>query len=225
MPFRRRQVNKMADEKKSTASEEEEAPKAPSGKSMYHYIGEAWKNPDKSYVGDLMWERMIEWRKEENFGRVEHPTRLDRARTLGYKAKQGIVVVRGRVRKGGLRKRKIRRGRRAKRKGMNKITMKKSLQRIAEERAAKKYPNLEVLNSYWVAEDGKHVWYEVILLDKHHPSIANDKTYKWITEPQHKGRVYRGLTASAKRGRGLNNKGRGAERSRPSIGARGRQGN
>jgi large subunit ribosomal protein L15e len=123
----------MADEKKATAVDEE-APKGPSGKSFYHYIGEAWKNTSKSYVDDLMWERMIEWRKEENFGRVERPTRLDRARSLGYKAKQGIVVVRGRVRKGGLRKRKIRRGRRAKRKGVNKLTPEKSLQRIAEER-------------------------------------------------------------------------------------------
>ncbi len=213
----------MANEKKGTT--EEEAPKAPSGKSFYHYIGEAWKDTRHSYVSDLMWERMIEWRKEENFGRVERPTRLDRARALGYKAKQGIVVVRGRVRKGGLGKRKIRRGRRAKRKGTNKITMKKSLQRIAEERAAKRYPNLEVLSSYWVAEDGKQVWYEIIMLDKHHPSIANDPVYRWITEPQHKGRVYRGLTGSGKRGRGLNNKGRGAERSRPSLGAHDRQGN
>jgi len=171
-----------------------------------------------------MWERMIEWRKEENFLRVERPTRLDRARALGYKAKQGIVVVRGRVRKGGLNRRKIRRGRRAKRKGTNKITAKKSLQRIAEERAAKRYPNLEVLNSYWVAEDGKQVWYEVILLDKHHPSIANDPTYRWITEPQHTGRVYRGLTGAGKRGRGLNNKGRGAERVRPSIRSHDRMG-
>ncbi len=215
----------MADEKKKSTPEEAEAPKAPSGKSFYHYIGEAWKDTKKSYVSDLMWERMIEWRKEENFGRVERPTRLDRARALGYKAKQGIVVVRGRVRKGGLGKHKIHKGRRAKRKGMNKITMKKSLQRICEERAAKRYPNLEVLNSYWVAEDGKHVWYEVILLDKHHPCIANDPVYRWITEPQHKGRVYRGLTAAGKQGRGLNHKGRGAERSRPSLGAHDRQGN
>ncbi len=49
-------------------------------------------------------------------------------------------MVRGRVRKGSLRRRQIRKGRRAKRKGINKITMGKSLQRIAEERACKKYP-------------------------------------------------------------------------------------
>jgi len=211
-------------EKRETVSDEEETKKGPSGKSFYHYIEDAWKNPDKSYVKDLLWERKIEWRKEENFARVDKPTRLDRARKLGYKAKQGIVVVRGRVRRGSLRKRQIRKGRRAKRKGVNKITMEKSLQRICEERAAKRYPNLEVLNSYWVGEDGKNVWYEVIMVDKHHPVIKSDPNLNWLLEPQHKGRVYRGLTSAGTRGRGLHNKGRGAERVRPSIKAHGRQG-
>ena len=33
--------------------------------------------------------------------------------------------------------------------GIKKITMAKSIQRIAEERVSRRYPNLEVLNSYW----------------------------------------------------------------------------
>ena len=37
--------------------------------------------------------------------------------------------------------------------GIKKITMAKSIQRIAEERVSRRYPNLEVLNSYWVGED------------------------------------------------------------------------
>lgn len=215
----------MAEEKKAAApAEEGETKKGPSGKGFYHYIEDAWKNPDKTYVSDLMWERLIEWRKEENFLHIERPTRLDRARKLGYKAKQGVVMVRGRVRRGGLRKRQIRKGRRAKRKGMNKITMEKNLQRICEERAAKRYPNLEVLNSYWVGDDGKHVWYEIIMVDKHHPVIKSDPNLSWMGESQHKGRVYRGLTGAGTRGRGLRNKGRGAERSRPSIRANDRSG-
>ncbi|KKT75754.1 MAG: 50S ribosomal protein L15e, partial [Candidatus Peregrinibacteria bacterium GW2011_GWA2_44_7] len=32
---------------------------------------------------------------------LEHPTRLDRARSLGYKAKQGCIVARQRVGRGG----------------------------------------------------------------------------------------------------------------------------
>jgi large subunit ribosomal protein L15e len=209
---------------KRVADEAEETKKGPSGKGFYHYMGEAWRDIDNSYVNELMWERLIQWRKEENFLRIDKPTRLDRARKLGYKAKQGIVMVRGRVRRGGLRKHQIRKGRRAKRRGINKITMKKNLQRICEERTAKRYPNLEVLNSYWVGKDGKHVWFEVILIDKHHPCIANDPVYKWIVDSHHKGRVYRGLTGAGKRGRGLNNRGKGAERSRPSIRANDRKG-
>jgi large subunit ribosomal protein L15e len=44
---------------------------------------------------------MIKWRSEPTILVIEKPTRLDRARTLGYKAKKGIVVVRVRVPRGG----------------------------------------------------------------------------------------------------------------------------
>jgi hypothetical protein len=124
---------------------EEETKRNISGKSMYKYIAEAWNRPDATYVKDLMFDRMIAWRREENFSRVDHPTRLDRARALGFKAKQGYVMVRGHVRKGSLQRRKMRwKGRRAKRKGINKLTAGKSLKWMVEERCAKRYPNLEV---------------------------------------------------------------------------------
>ncbi len=183
---------------------------------MYGHIKEAWKVPSDSYVKELQWHRMIEWRREETFVRVDHPTRLDRARHLGYKAKQGYVVVRTKVRRGSLRKPKIRKGRRAKRRGRAKITMSKSIQRIAEERVSKKYPNLEVLNSYWVGEDGRHKYYEIILVDPHHPVIMSDKKINWICESQHTRRVERGLTSAGKRGRALHKKGKGTEKARPS---------
>jgi large subunit ribosomal protein L15e len=195
-------------------SEEKQARKIKTPKNMYGHIRDAYKAPHTHYVKPLTKERLIQWRKEQSFTRVERPTRIDRARTLGYKAKQGYVIVRGRVRRGGLRKHKIKAGRRAKRRGINKITMQKSIQRIAEERVAKRYPNLEVLNSYWVAEDGRHKYYEVIMVDPHHPVIKSDPKINWICEPQHTRRVYRGLTASGKKGRGLNNKGKGAEKVR-----------
>jgi large subunit ribosomal protein L15e len=120
------------------------------------------------------------------------------------------------VRRGGLRKRAIRGGRRPKRKGIKKYTPAKSIQRIAEERVAKHYPNMEVLNSYWVGEDGKYKYYEVILVDTAHPAIKNDKNISWICSSKHKGRVYRGLTSAGKKGRGLLWKGKGAEKLRPS---------
>jgi large subunit ribosomal protein L15e len=181
------------------------------GKGMYHYIADAWKNPDNSYVKELNKQRRIQWRREENFCRIERPTRLDRARSLGYKAKQGYVIVRGRVRKGTFQKRTIRSGRRAKRKGITKITVGKSLQRIAEERAQKRFPNLEVLNSYWVGRDGQQEWFEIILVDPHHPVIKSDPKINWISGGSHKNRVYRGKTSAGTRGRGLYHKGKGAE--------------
>ena len=60
--------------------------------------------------------------------------------------------------------------------------MAKSIQRIAEERTSKRYPNLEVLNSYWVGEDGKNKFFEVIMVDPHHPAIKADKQLGWIAE-------------------------------------------
>ncbi|RQD89424.1 50S ribosomal protein L15e, partial [Methanosalsum natronophilum] len=73
-------------------------------KSFYGYIRDAWKNPENSYVKDLRWERLQKWRKEGSVVRIERPTRIDRARSLGYKAKQGIVMARTKVRRGGRRK-------------------------------------------------------------------------------------------------------------------------
>ncbi|MDR2874247.1 MAG: 50S ribosomal protein L15e [Methanobrevibacter sp.] len=181
---------------------------------MYKYIREAWKNPDNSYVRELMWQRVPAWKKERVIKRIDRPTRIDRARSLGYKAKKGYIVVRTRIRRGGRRKSRFTSGRRPKRMGVNKISPAKSRQRIAEERVARKYPNLEVLNSYWVWADGKYKFFEVILVDPQSPSIKNDPKINWICESQHKGRAFRGLTSAGKKGRGLRNKGKGAEKLR-----------
>ncbi len=185
-------------------------------KSMYGHVREQWKKPDTSYQSPLK-NRLIQWRKEESFTRVEKPLRIDRARSLGYKAKQGYIVVRARVRRGGLRKHKIKGGRKPSSKGMKKITAAKSIQRIAEERTAKKYPNTEVLNSYWVGDDGNYYYYEVILVDSSHPAILNDPKINWIADPSNKRRVLRGKTSAGQKGRGMLYKGKGAEKVRPSI--------
>ena len=109
----------------------------------YKYIAEEWAKPENSFVQELSRQRLIDWRKEHTVTRLERPTRLDRARKLGYKAKQGFVIVRVRVRRGGMRKQRPRAGRRPKRMGVNKFKPGKSLRLIAEERGARKYPNLE----------------------------------------------------------------------------------
>jgi large subunit ribosomal protein L15e len=182
----------------------------------YKYIAEAWANQEKSFVDELMRQRLIGWRKQPVIFRVEKPTRLDRARKLGYKAKQGFIIVRVRVRRGGLRKQRPKAGRRPKRMGVKKFKPAKSLRLIGEERAARKFPNLEVLNSYWVGEDGRSKWFEIIMVDPDHPVIKADKNVNWICQKQHHGRVFRGLTSAGKKVRSLRRKGRGAEKFRPS---------
>lgn len=186
-------------------------------KSMYAYVREAWKRPNRSGVKDLLWERLQVWRREGSVVRIERPTRIDRARSLGYKAKQGIIVARIRVRRGGRSKPRYVRGRRTARMGMRRMTPAKSLQRIAEERASRKFPNMEVLNSYWVGEDGRYKWFEVILVDGHHPSIQSDRNLAWLTDPAHRGRAERGKTSAGTKGRGMRKRGRGTEKTRPSI--------
>ncbi len=182
----------------------------------YKYIAEAWAKPEKSFVGELTRERLVKWRRQSVISRIEKPTRLDRARKLGYKAKQGFVMVRVRVRRGGLRKVRPKSGRRPKRMGVKKFKPAKSLKLIGEERVARKFPNLEVLNSYWVGEDGRSKWFEVIMVDPSHPVIKADKNINWICQKQHHRRVFRTLTSAGKKVRSLRRKGRGAEKFRPS---------
>ncbi|MBS3073455.1 50S ribosomal protein L15e [Candidatus Pacearchaeota archaeon] len=189
-------------------------------KSAYSYIRELWNKP-KENLGEEWKKRLIEWRATNAIERVERPLRLDKARALGYKAKTGFSILRVRLVRGGRKREKRRKGRRSKRQ-TNKLTLKMNYQWVAEQRAARKYVNLEVLNSYWIAKDGKYYWYEVIMVDPQRPEIQNDPKMSWIVN--HRGRAYRGLTSAAKKSRGLRNKGLRALKVRPSLRAHDRKG-
>ena len=186
-------------------------------RSSYSYIREAWADPGDGKLAELQWQRQQDWREEGALERIERPTRLDKARSQGYKAKQGIIVVRASVRKGGARKERFTAGRRSKRQGVTRITRRKDIQRVAEERATRKYPNLRVLNSYWVGEDGRQKWHEIILVDHEHPAIQNDDDLNWICADDQTDRALRGLTGAGRRNRGLSKKGKGSEHTRPSL--------
>jgi large subunit ribosomal protein L15e len=160
-----------------------------------------WKKPKKN-LGALWKKRLIEWRKEEVVVKLAKPTRIERARTLGYKAKQGFMVARVRVLKGKRKRPKFPGGRGPSKRGRF-FTSGKSHKIMGEERAARKFPNLEVLNSYYVGEDGVYNWFEVIMVDPKHPSIASDKERNWISSEKHSGRVFKGMTSSGKKMRGL----------------------
>ena len=161
----------------------------------YKYLADAWKRPKASYIKGIMQQRVISWRKQPAIVRIDKPTRLDRARRLGYKAKKGYVLVRVRVRRSGFRKPRPRSGRRPKRMGVKKIKLAKSMRLIGEERAARRFPNLEVLNSYWVWEDGICKWFEVIMVDKTFLPELN--------LGRGRGRAFRGLTSAGRKVRGL----------------------
>jgi large subunit ribosomal protein L15e len=167
--------------------------------SMYHYMREAWKKPDTQSLRD----RMIAWRASEAITVVDKPLRLDRARSLGYKAKKGFIVARVRLMRGGrTRKRTGVKGRKTRKQTIRK-TLKMSYRWVAEMRASKYFNNLEVLNSYWIGKDGKHYFFEVILVDPNQPEIKSDPTMKWIYSGNHHGRAERGLTSAGKQSRGL----------------------
>jgi len=184
------------------------------------YVKEAYKNlgkPGGAALKEVIDERKTELRSGSSISRVEKPTRIDQARKYGYKAKQGFAVVRVRIRSGGRIIPRPSRGTKPAHFGILKITQGKSIQRMAEERAGKKYSNMGVLGSYEIFEDGKCHWFEVVLVDVNHPVIKKDRDVSWITAKQHRNRALRGLTPAGRKGRGLYNPGRGSERSRPSI--------
>ncbi len=120
-------------------------------------------------------DRVIQWRKQNAVTRIDKPSRIQRARRLGYKAKQGIIVIRMRVGTGGMRRQRPRGGRRPKHLGVTRIKADVSMKQVAENRVLEKYPNMKLLGSYFVYKDGMHYWFEVILADPSHPSIAKDK--------------------------------------------------
>ena len=141
---------------------------------MYKHLAKTWIRMLKTNSDEIK-ARAIGWRKELAIHKINKPSRLDRARRLGYKAKQGIIVIRTRVGRGGMRKQRPTAGRRQKHSGVVHIKQATNMRIVAERRVSERYPNMEVMGSYFLYKDGKHSWYEVILADPHHPSISNDK--------------------------------------------------
>ncbi|KAL2225460.1 UNVERIFIED_CONTAM: 60S ribosomal protein L15 [Sesamum indicum] len=166
----------------------------------------------------LLRVRCWEYRQLPAVVRVTHSTRPDKARRLGYKAKQGYVIYRVRVRRGG-RKRPVPKGivyGKPTNQGVTQLKFQRSKRSVAEERAGRKLGGLRVLNSYWINEDSTYKYFEVILIDPAHTTIRNDPRINWICNPVHKHRELRGLTSAGKKYRGLRGKGHLHHKARPS---------
>merc|ERR1719240_1670536 len=162
--------------------------------------------------------RNWEYRQLPVLHRASRPSRPDKARRVGYKAKQGFVIYRVAVRRGS-RKTAVAKGivyGKPKSQGVNQMKRHRNLRALAEERAGRKLPSLRVLNSYWVGQDGTYKWYEVVMVDPFHNAIRNDARINWICRPVHKHREIHGLTSTGKKSRGLRQRGNRDNKKRPS---------
>ena len=190
---------------------------------------ELYKHKQSDVLRFLLRVRCWEYRQLNVIHRATRPSRPDKARRLGYKAKQGYVIYRIRVRRGG-RKRPVPKGAtygKPTNQGVNQLKYQRSLRTTAEERVGRKCANLRVLNSYWVNQDATYKYFEVILVDPQHstpppPSlpplrrllvldnvlmidaIRRDPRINWICGATMKHRESRGLTSAGKQSRGIN---------------------
>ena len=115
-------------------------------KNMYYYIGQTWRKIFSDKQGDIK-TRMIQWRKNPTIIKLDKPNRLDKARMLGYKDKQGYVVVNIKVGRGGMRKSRPKSGRRQRHIGTTRIKSSMNMGTISENRVLNKYPNLSLIKN------------------------------------------------------------------------------
>lgn len=168
----------------------------------YKYIAETLQKQYKER-DDAFRAKIIAWRAGPAMVRVDYPANLARARKLGYQAKQGYVIVRTRVDKGRRTRRKTMGGRKQKN-YYRFVQPQMSHQAMAEQRVNREYRNMEVLNSYWVGEDGNYKYFEVILADPSKPSVN-------VSSAIRQGKAFRGLTSrgnsrGASKKKGINKK-------------------
>ena len=149
--------------------------------SMYRHVAETWQNGLREKDPSIK-SRLVAWRRGPRVVRLEHPTRLDRARAVGFKAKQGFVVVRVRISRGGIRIKRPVAGRRSKHLGVLRIKGQLPEAGVVAGRVKERYPNMTVLGSYFLMEDGRYRWFEAVLVDAHHPSVMADKELQHLVK-------------------------------------------
>ena len=184
----------------------------------YKYLEEMWRKKQSDVLRFVLRIRSWEYRQLPGIHRVQRPSRVEKARKLGYKRKQGYVIYRIRIRRGG-RKKPASKGivyGKPVNQGINHLKPNRSHRAIAEERVGKRCKNLRVLNSYWVGQDGTFKFFEVILVDPKHKAVTRDPRINWIVSNKHNHRESRGLTSAGKKYRGLRVRGHRDNHRRPS---------
>merc|ERR1712184_31042 len=172
----------------------------------YKYMTELYRKKQSDVLRYLLRVRCWQYRQLTKVHRAPRSTRPDKARRLGYKNKQGYVIYRIAMRRGG-RKRPVAKGcpyGKPKTSGAVKEQKpERNLQSIAEERVGRRLKGLRVLNSYWVGQDSTYKYFEVIMIDPHHKAITRDPKINWMCNDVQKHRELRGLTHAGKSSRGL----------------------
>merc|ERR1712243_152 len=161
----------------------------------YKYLQELYKKKQSDLLRFLFRIRCWQLRHLAAIHRASRPTRPDKARRLGYRAKQGYVIYRVRLRRGGRKK--------PKREGVNQIKFQRGTRSKAEERAGRLAGALRVLNSYWICQDSTYLYYEVIMVDPMHKAIRRDPRINWICKAVMKHRELREQTAAGRKNRGM----------------------
>ena len=173
----------------------------------YKYMSEIYRKKQSDVLRYLLRIRCWQYRQLTKVHRVQRSTRPDKARRLGYKNKQGYVIYRIAMRRGG-RKRPAPKGApMCKPKTSGGVKQQKpvrNLQSIAEERVGRRVLGLRILSSYWVGQDSTYKYFEVIMIDIHHKAITRDPKINWMCSNLTKHRELRGLTTAGKSSRGNN---------------------
>ena len=184
----------------------------------YKYLEELWRKKQSDVLRFVLRMRSWEYRQLPVIHKATRSSRPEKARKLGYKRKQGYVIYRIRIRRGG-RKKPVSKGivyGKPVTQGINQLKPTRSHRAIAEERVGRRCSNLRVLNSYWVGQDGTFKFFEVIMVDPSHKAVRRDGRINWIASNKHKHRENRGLTAAGIKHRGLLVKGNRQSQNRPS---------
>merc|ERR1712156_463433 len=172
----------------------------------YKYMTELYRKKQSDVLRYLLRIRCWQYRQLAKVHRVPRSTRPDKACRLGYKNKQGFVIYRIAMRRGG-RKRPVPKGcpygKPKTSGGVKQQKPVRNLQSIAEERVGRRVQGLRVLSSYWVGQDSTYKYYEVVMIDPFHKAIRRDAKINWMCRPVMKHRELRGLTGAGKSSRGL----------------------
>ena len=110
-------------------------------------------------------------RSQENYKKVEKPTRPFRARTLGYKCKPYMTLIRAKIQRGGIEPQVPSKGRSPSNIARHK-SRKISLLKILAQRVSRRHRNLNLLNYYPIAKDGIYLYAEFIF---YQPKMFKDQ--------------------------------------------------